>query len=192
MNQGLLKNSKYRLIFFFILIGVMTGIHWLILILKIPILQRLPYWTFPLRDTPVTLAWILLGGSALLIAATIRYTNIGTSLKIFVVFLAGIALQFSFGFSKNHGLDSLRERMINAGHAEFVIVASQQIGMLETTSNYERLVQRGAYRYIPSKPPGTLLFYMLNDRIATLINPSFDNRLENTRTFASITWPVIT
>jgi hypothetical protein len=192
MNQSLSQNSKIRLILLIILIGIMSGTHWLILVLKIPILSALPYWTFPFRDTPLNPVWILLGGLAMLTAGTIRYSRLNIGVKICVIFLAGIALQFTFAFSKNQGLDGLRERMLNSGHAEFAVEASKQTNLLETASHYEELIQNDTYQYIPSKPPGTLLFYMLNDSIAALINPSFNNRLENLITFASITWPVTT
>jgi hypothetical protein len=192
MKHVLLQNLNTRLTIFILLTIIITGIHWLILTLKIPVFHLLPYSMFLLRDTPVNYAWMLLAASILLAATSVRYGKANNFVKVFVIFLAGLALQFSFAFSKNHGLDALRERMINSGHAEFAIVASQLSGVLETASHYEDIARKNGYQYIPSKPPGTLLFYMINARIAaSLFSPS-DSRLDNLQTFASITWPVFT
>jgi len=170
-----------------------TGLHWLILALRIPVLDSLPYWKFTLRLTPVNLAWITLAFMAFGFAVVLSLSKANYALKLAVIIILGATIQFSLTYSKGEGLDGLRSRIVTSGHAEFARVAVRQSSLWYAARNYETIINSKAYDYLPSKPPGTLLFYMLTDRAAQFFWPAVDQyiRLENLRTFASITWPVI-
>jgi hypothetical protein len=49
------------------LVAALTTVHWAILILGLPVLERLPGWFFPLREKPAGAVWLL----ALLVAASL-------------------------------------------------------------------------------------------------------------------------
>jgi hypothetical protein len=171
---------------------VITGLHWMILILRIPLLHRLRYWAFLLREQSIQPRWIGVAALALLVAAAIAMSKARTSVKLGSMLLLGVVLEFSLGFSKGHGLDSIRDRIVHTGHAEFATVAARQEGMINVARNYDSLLTAGALgAYAPSKPPGTLLLYMLTEKLANLhsVGAGFEQRVESLRTFASITWP---
>jgi hypothetical protein len=190
-KQGISKKT-----FLLILsITLLTLVHWLILILRIPILQSLPYWFFPLKESPADPMWILAACIALGMAALVTFSKTKTAVKIILLFILGAVIQFSFAFSNGQGLDALKQRMTGAGHAEFATIASQQTNIWNVAHNYESLLTNNEITsaYTRSKPPGTLLFYMFSERIANLTSPNAlpEQRLENLRTFASVTWPFI-
>ncbi|HEX6269674.1 MAG TPA: hypothetical protein VFZ43_05535 [Anaerolineales bacterium] len=186
-----------RNIFFLVLfIGFSTLLHWLILILEIPVLQALPFWFFQFEEIPIQRVWILLAFVLLTAAACVRFSRSKTLIKLLLLILFGAMIQFSFAFSKGVGLDALRLRMVHQGHAQFASIAVEQASMLDVARNYDDLIEQELVpsAYTRSKPPGTVLFYMSVERLANLTAPnaSPETRLENLRTFSSVTWPFIT
>ena len=177
-------------------IGLLTMVNWLILTLRIPVFDALPRWFFLLRETPTQLAWIFIAFITLTAAAGITFSKTKVALKLILLILFGAIIQFSFAFSKGEGLETLRKRMTGVGHAEFAAIASQQTSVWNVARNYENLLKNGGITsaYTRSKPPGTLLFYMFSERLANLTSPNAtpEQRFENLRTFASVTWPFIT
>ncbi len=178
-----------------IIITAASLAHWTILILGIPALDSLPYWKFLLREIPIHSGWILIAFTAIALATAVTLSRLKTALKLFLLILLGAAMQFSFVYSKGHGLDSFRSRLLNiGGHAEFAKYAVRHPNLLNAARDYEELAKSEAYNFIPSKPPGTLIFYIINGRIANFnkgdIKP--DERAENLAAFASFTWPFLT
>jgi hypothetical protein len=174
-------------------IVLFTGLHWLHLILGLQALSALPYWCFRPREQAIHWPWIALAASALLLACAIAIARVHAGMKISVLVLLGSAIQFSCAYSKGQGLDGLRDRMVSTGHAEFARIAVQEKSIVSVTRDYEALAQRGNLgKYAPSKPPGTLLLYMITDRLANM-SPAATSaeRLNSLRTLASLTWPLI-
>ena len=90
--------------------------------------------------------------------------------KLLLLFLLGVSLQFGFAFIEERGLDAIRDRMVDTGHAEFATIAVQQDSLLYVASHYESLIESGQLgEYAPSKPPGTLLFYMVTEKLAGVL-----------------------
>lgn len=173
---------------------LLTGIHWAILAFGIPVLDALPEWKYKLRFTPIDLVWIALAFACLGLAWAVTHSRMRTALKLIALVLLGTAIQYSFAFSKGQGLDGIRDRMVNAGHAEFAKASVEQPGdILWVLQNYEEVAAKEKYGYIGSKPPGTFLFYLLFEQVSHAIFPAVNHveRLENLRTFASWTWPLI-
>ena len=175
------------------LIFLITGIHWLILYLRIPVLDALPYWKYNLRPIPINHLWIAFVFLCLGLAILFSFLKVNNALKLIVLIVLGTAIQFSLAYSKGQGLDGIRVRISDSGHTEFAKVTVEQPGVLHALQNYETLAKKKSYGYIPSKPPGTLLFYMLTEKISNALWPASDpeTRLNNLYTFASISWPIL-
>lgn len=187
-------------------IVLITAMHWLILLFEIPVLTALPFWFFPFRDQAIGLGWIALAAGALLAATAISYSRLQISARLTALVLLGVIIQFSFAFSKGHGLDGIRDRIVSTGHAELALVAAKQTDLLKVANNYEAMAESGKLgSFAQSKPPGTLFFYMVSEKLANISADTaaadatgadfaqrFIQRLEALRTFASVAWPWLT
>ncbi len=188
----MLTRKTYPAVLLFI--TLMTILHWVILVLNIPLLDKLPYWIFSLRPTPVALGWIVLAFFILTTSLYIRFNKaFRYSSKLIVIFIAGAALQFAFSFAKNQGIEGLRARILESGHAEFAVAACQEkLTFSKVISDYENITQVNQYEFLPSKPPGTFLFYIANRHIADNIFPTGWDCINKLTLFASIIWPLLT
>ena len=193
MNDSSKKEIPLGFVILLLGISAATIIHWLILALRVPVLDAFPDWKYKLQPIPVLHAWIALAFAVFAAANTVSFSRLDYRIKLAALILFGTALQFSFAYSKGHGLDGIRDRMVTLGHAEFANVAAEQTDTLSALRNYETLAKKKLYGHIPSKPPGTLLFYMLTERVShTLWNGSTTiERGNDLRTFASLTWPFV-
>lgn len=175
-----------------IFIGIITLIHWLVLIFQIPILTRLAYWDYKLHITPVEFLWIFLAFIAFGLAILLSLSNLNY-LKLIGIILLGTVIQYGFSFSKGDGLEAFSSKMTGMGHAEFAKVAVRPISVRSVIMEYEILISEKYYGFLPSKPPGTLLVYVLTNNATDMFLPSGnkEERLENFATFASFTWPLM-
>jgi hypothetical protein len=174
----------------------LTVVHLSILALGLPLLERLPGW-FP-RLRPKTLGpWYLLLGLATVPALAwllARALSARRFASIWVLILSGFVLQQGFAWSEGRGFDGIRRSIVTSGHAEFAEVAVQQPSLSAVVVGYEEKLQSeelGTYAH--SKPPGTLLFYMVTERLARSVarNDSPEARLEATRDLAAVVWPLM-
>src|SRR6185295_9697645 len=137
-NKKQRPNSTY--IFLLLVVVFMTGVHWLILVLGIPVLDSLPYWKFTLRLTPVNPAWITLAFLAFGLTVALSFSKANYALKLAMIIILGATIQFSLAYSKGQGLDGLRSRIVTSGHAEFARVAARQLGLRYVMKNYETMI----------------------------------------------------
>lgn len=181
--------------FITLLFGSITAAvtHWLILALRIPVLDAFPDWKYKLQPIPVFHTWIDLAFIVFIAAIIVSFSRLDYRVKLAALIFMGTALQFSFAYSKGHGLDGIRDRMVTLGHGEFANVAAEQTDTLSALRNYETLAKKKLYGHIPSKPPGTLLFYMLTERVSHAFwhGSTTIERGGDLRTFASVTWPIV-
>jgi hypothetical protein len=186
-----IPSQTFTLLLFFIFL--VTGIHWLVLYLRIPVLDALPYWKYNLRPIPINHLWIVFVFFCLCMAILLSHLKVNNTFKLIGLIVLGTAIQFSLAYSKGQGMDGMRVRISDSGHTEFAKIAVEQPGVLHALRNYETLAKKKSYGYIPSKPPGTLFFYMLTEKISNAFWPVSDPeiRLNNLYTFASIAWPVL-
>lgn len=193
MNDS--AKNETTLGFVTLLLGITMAavFHWLILALRIPVLDSFPDWKYKLQPIPVFHAWIALAFVAFGAAILVSFIKLDYRIKIAALILLGTALQFSFAYSKGKGLDGIRDRMVTLGHGEFANVAAEQTDTLSALRDYETLAKKKLYGHIPSKPPGTLLFYMLTERVSHALwhGSTTAERGDDLRTFASLTWPFI-
>ena len=106
----------------------------------------------------------------------------------------GTAVQFAFAYTEGRGFEGLRSRA-TAGHGQFINAALITEDSGELLRDYERLSAAGKLGQFPrSKPPGTLLFYVLTERVSRLVIPhTYDERVRSDRfvSFLSMTWPFV-
>jgi hypothetical protein len=177
-------------------IVLLTIVHLSILALGLPLLARLPGWFPRLQYKPLGPWYLLLGLAAVPLLAWLlaRALSGHRFASIFVLILAGFAVQQGFAWSEGNGFDGIRRSVVSSGHAEFVGVAVQQPSMWNVVVEYEeRLQSEELGIYAHSKPPGTLLFYMVTERLARSFarNETTDARLKATRNFAAAVWPMM-
>jgi hypothetical protein len=111
-----------------------------------------------------------------------------------VLVLCGFGIQMSLAFTEGRGLDAVRDRIVETGHAELLEVAAREPSIWAVLDDYEQMVDNKRLgEYAASKPPGQLLVYMLSYRAAGLFHrsASAQDQLEWARTFAAVTWPLI-
>lgn len=172
----------------------LTLAHLALLVFQLPILTKTPGWFWGFFDRPF--AYPMLSGlgtiavlGALLWAVT---SDAASSLRVAVIFATGVAIQFGLAWGEGRSLDGLRDRIVTTGHAEFATFAIAQPSASELITQYEtRIEQHQLGVFAPSKPPGTLLFYVLTDRLAQAFHSTDDpqRRLEQLRTLAAWSWP---
>lgn len=177
------------------LLGIVgsTFVHWLVLLFHIPVLDNLPYWKYKQHITPLEPWWVMMAFVAICLVTWLSFSRSNLFIKILGILLLGTLAQYSFAFSTGLGWNGLTARMTGKGHAEFAKVAVRPISMLTMAREYETFISEKYYGFLPSKPPGTLLFYMVTNKVAESIWHSEDKgvRLDNLAMFASLTWPLI-
>jgi len=179
-----------------VLITLLTIWFWLILILKIPIFTHLHGWFWGFRDKPAgsPLLLVLLFTISYVIIRIILSIDTRDSIKLFFLIILGFTLQLGFAFTEGRGMDGIKDRLINSGHAEFTIIALKQQNVLNLVSNYEKLSDSGELgKFSPSKPPGQLILYIFTSKLADILNPedNFDDKLDWFRTFTAYFWTLI-
>jgi len=179
-----------------LLVGL-TLAHLAVLALRIPLFTSLPGWFWHLRNKRPK-PWPLFVGLALLPAAVLLAARrLGSHRPGWVLaglVCCGTLLQHGLALVEGRGLDGMRDRIVHAGHAEFALVAVGQKSLLDVAAHYEEKIENGELgRYAHSKPPGTLLFYMLTERLARPLSTSSDpvDRLEGLRDLAALAWPAV-
>jgi hypothetical protein len=176
---------------------VVTVLYWVVLVFRVPLYTFLPAWHWQFIQTPLEAAWLIpaLFLACLVTVYLVMNTVANAWAKLVLLILLGSALQFGFGFLEGRGIESIRDRMANTGHAEFAEVAVERQGDLgNVLSNYERLVTAGELgEYAKSKPPGQIVLYLLTQSLADFLMPRADRegKLDSLRTLASWTWPVV-
>jgi len=181
-----------------LLVGALTLFHWAILILGLPVLERLPRWFFPLQRKPGGAVWLLalmVAVSLVVLLATVRVRR-RYGPKLVVLMLLGVGLQWGFGLVEGRGARAISDRMAVTGHAEFARVAVRlhDRSIPSIVSGYESLVDAGELGlYASAKPPGQLLLYVATQRAADLLDPrdSAEGRLDALRVFATAVWPFL-
>ena len=169
-----------------------------ILALRLPVFTSMRGWFWPLHTKPLPLLWLCAPLVGLGVAVVWLATNPRAKLALLLPVLVVLAYvqQLGFGYMEGRGLDGLRDRIVNAGHAGFAVTAAGQPSLVRVAAHYESMVASGELRFYPNstKPPGQLLFYMLTERLsrpfAGLLPPRF-SPLDRLRYFASFFFPLV-
>jgi hypothetical protein len=175
---------------------LLTAVHLSILALRLPLLERLPGWFFRLRPKSIGPWYLVLALAAVpavgwLMGRAFRTRRI---VAVWLLILLGFGLQHGFAWSEGRQFDGIRKSIVTTGHAEFAAIAAQQPKMWDVLVEYEGKLEREELgRYSHSKPPGTLLFYMVTERLARGLarDDTPEARLEATRNLAAFVWPLL-
>ena len=185
---------RRRAIWLAITLACAAFVHWAVLVFHLSVFPDGWVWRF--RKHPQAQLWPVLPLAVLtfvIIRQTLRPPN-RYAWKLTALIFLGFVLQHGFASLEGRGLEGIRSRIIDTGHAEFAIDATRQTSVYETLCDYEDLLDDNRLcAYAQSKPPGQLAFYMLSQRVSNLFRPvsDFDSRLERFRTFACFFWPAL-
>jgi hypothetical protein len=113
-----------------------TAITWVVLGFRIPLLQRLPGgWFWKLHDTPLEmlpLIGVTLSGAAV-VWFVLRYPErIAVNLTLLV--LLGYGAQLGLAFAEGRGVDGLRDRLVETGHADLAVFAATRTDLWEVAT----------------------------------------------------------
>lgn len=173
---------------------LLTVAHLVLLGLGVHLMDRLPYWMWPMRDESAisrpallllaplpAVAWLVVGGWPR-----------ASATKIAVLVLLGYGMQFGLALSEDRGLNALRDRIVVTGHAEFLSIAAKRGDVVHLLRHYEKLATTGKLgAYAQSKPPGQLLLYIATYSVANgLSMPPSNLGLPRAATFATFVWPL--
>jgi hypothetical protein len=168
--------------------------HMVLLGLGVHLMDKLPFWFWPMRDksiVPVSallllmpipaVAWLVVEGWPRALAK-----------KIAILMVLGYGMQFGLALSEDRGLNALRDRIVVTGHAEFLRIAAQQRDVVHLLRHYESLAATGELgSYTQSKPPGQLLLYVATYSVANGFSmPPARVGLPRAATFATFVWPL--
>ncbi len=191
-NTKIIKNTKFYWVYIVTLMVTFT--FWWILAIRFPIENYIPYWFWLVTTSSRTAWWLFFPLLTLSIGIilVIRKTSPSVA-SILVLIAAGVIIQHAFGLMEGRGIDGIRDRTLNTGHANFAISALNETSFLLVASFYDDLIIRKVLPEYPSstKPPGQLLFYMLNERVARFLPGVWDSQLQRLATFMTIIWPVL-
>ncbi|MEO8071508.1 MAG: hypothetical protein ABI652_08900, partial [Acidobacteriota bacterium] len=106
----------------------------------------------------------------------------------------GATMQFGFAYTEGRGFEGIRGRAL-AGHGVFIADALATRDPVQTLKDYNSLADSGKLGTFPrSKPPGTLLFYMLTVGASELVvEHSYDPDQRKNRfvDFLAEVWPFV-
>jgi hypothetical protein len=170
-------------------------VHWTILAMQMRVFADLPGWYWDILAKPFSLRDGFFLFMLVLSLALVRYVldHPGqTKRALLVIFALGWALQVGFGLIEGQGFESLRLKYATSLHRSHALKASaDDISLLETIRDYESLY--GSTMFQSTKPPGTLVIYILARYISDWINPqpTPEGRFLVLTTFEAYAFPFI-
>jgi hypothetical protein len=173
---------------------MITFAFWWVLAIRLPVASYIPYWFWQVTTSPRTAWWLFPPILILSISVIFVVRRVSRSVaSVLVIIVTGVIIQHVFGLMEGRGIDGIRDKTITTGHANFAIDAVRESSFLFVASFYDNLIVRKILPDYPysTKPPGQLLFYMLNERAAHFLPGVWDSELQRLATFMTITWPVL-
>jgi hypothetical protein len=182
---------------FLLFILLLTLAYLLSLFLKIPVLQELDGWNWPMKEKALPgirlfgLVLVLILAGAYMIRKRLGWKGINLVLLI----ILGIFLQLSFAWMDGRG--AVRDRMLKIGQGRIAIdaVRFKHKSMYEIVSRYQKLQDEYVLRHYPhsTKPPGPLAVYMAAERMSRLFEGLISEKdaLQRLASFCSFLWPLL-
>jgi len=191
-NTKIIKNTKFY--WAYIATLMITFTFWWILAIRVHVINYIPYWFWKVTTSPRTAWWLFF--PLLVLSISIIFVikrNSRNVVSVLVIIATGIVIQHTFGLMEGRGIDGVRDRAINTGHASFTFEALSEIPFLSVAGFYDDLIIHKVLPDYPNntKPPGQLLFYMLNERMSRFLPGVWDSPLQRLATFMTILWPVL-
>ena len=186
------KKILLKVFLIFSILGV-SAFHWAILIFQIQFLVSIPYWTwfFQIKEADNLIFVILILISAGLIYWIIKKPNKTVRNLILLVFL-GYFVQVGFGFVAGGGYETLRSKAVSAGHVKYLEYAVDNLDISEAIFNYEEAF--GWDVYLGTKPPGVLIFYILDQKLSNSFSTvdGYWARFDRLSRFNAFIFPLLT
>jgi hypothetical protein len=180
-----------------LLVSILLSLaFWIILIFQMPVLQGLEHWFWPLNtlEDP-QYGWIIpiLILNFAVLAIVTKFPK-GIILNLMLLILVGYATQHMFALVEGRGLDGMRDRLVNTGHADFAIDAAYPPSVTRVMRDYRTMIENGELHRYPhsTKPPGHFIVYILTGRLAQFIPGFHPDALERLTTFTALFFPLLT
>ncbi|MCJ7624694.1 MAG: hypothetical protein MUO76_14425 [Anaerolineaceae bacterium] len=167
--------------------------HWMILIFQIQSLVSIPYWTwyFHEKEANVLIFLLLILISFFVVKQVLKKQQSHKSSLVLLILL-GYVIQVGFGFIEGMGFESLREKSISAGHVKYLEYAVDNPLLSDALFNYEQAF--GWDIFLGTKPPGIMIFYILDQKLSNSINPvnGYQARFDRLSRFNAYLFPLLT
>ncbi|MFO0734522.1 MAG: hypothetical protein U0270_01520 [Labilithrix sp.] len=172
------------------------------LVRHVPTVQTLPMWFWNLHDKATSWFWfaLLALGLAATLAQATRSPARRASRVVLPIFLLGVLLQLGMGWSEGRGVRGLRDRYLHSGHTQFAHVATFEPDLFGVLRHYEAFTKAHDLVFLRSKPPGTLLAYVVVDRLSRVVpasmtsqdpEPDVPEKLLRAANLASLVFPLV-
>ncbi len=179
-----------------ILVVLMTDaslFHWIINQYEIQIFVSIPYWTwfFQRKAVDWKVIALLFGLSLAVVWWTLaRPRKYWLNLALLILF--GYVFQIGYGFAAGDGFESIRQKSIKASHVRYLEYAVDNLRLEDALFNYEEAFGWGDY--LGTKPPGVLVFYILDQKASSLFQPkmNYAARFERLSRFNTYLFPWLT
>ena len=187
-----MKNKTFVIILF-----LAQALFWGLIFFRLPFLQNLPWWYWHFRDT------LLLSPGYLLISFAISGIALAHAfsfpgrrfVNIALIIVTGYSLQMAFGLAEGRGMQPFRDRILRSGQLDPVMLAVTQDDISDLTVRYQQHMESDLWQhdYLKTKPPGTLLFFMLLERTTIWITGAStqQERLENLMSVSIYLFPFL-
>jgi hypothetical protein len=183
---------------FLTIVVLATLAYWALLIFRIPLFQNLPWWFWDFRDTALSSPLFPIGsaGLAALVLAFVLTNPAKHKLNLTLLIVMGYTLHVSFGFVEGRGVDAFRERLTKTGHIDCIKVAAKGFSAWDLATRYEEYLEHTElwnYDYLKTKPPGTVLSFVLAERVTGFFSQpaSEEVRLQRFVTLAAFLLPLL-
>jgi hypothetical protein len=175
-------------------------------VVAVVVLAALVVWGAPFRELPNYLwrpRWKVQAGALGLLPLALAAWGLARAaltgrrrplVRVSLVYALGCLLQLGFGLAEGRGQEGIRAKLVDAGHFDFVRAAVEQRGLLEVLTRHEDLIQQGLLgRFAPSKPPGTMGFYMVFLGLADALHRSVNaaDRLDFYVAVLTVAWSLL-
>lgn len=191
-NVKILRNTRHYWVYIATLIT--TLVFWWILAIRLPLSSYIKYWFWQITTSPRVAWWLFLPLLILSVGVIlmVRKKPHATA-SILILIAAGVIVQHTFGLMEGRGLDAIREATIETGHAVFAREAITELPFRLIAGSYDDLILNYFLPYYPNatKPPGQLLFYMLNERGARFLPGAWESPMQKLATFMALVWPIL-
>jgi hypothetical protein len=145
-----------------------------LLVRRVPTVQRLPLWFWGFHDkptSPVVCLFLLLALSVALVGLHLRRTpSRRLIVDVLPFFVFGLVLQYGVAASEMRGIQGIRDRFLRSGHVQFAHIAVFEPDLVDVLVHYDSFTTKPNMIFARSKPPGTVIMYILVER-ASLILP---------------------
>jgi hypothetical protein len=170
-------------------------LHAVILGMQMRVLTAIPGWYWDIVAKPFSrLDGVFLFLLALSLVAIWYVLNHQENVRrnLVVLFILGWVIQVGIGAIDGQGFESLRLKYANSHHRSHAVKASaNDINIIQTVRNYEGLY--GGSMFQSTKPPGTLLIYMVTRYVSDWISPeaTAEGRFRVLTTFEAYIFPFV-